>query len=85
MREIVKDPWDYDFLMRIKKAFNLIELVMATNYLDIGGLMELLFAYIASKYKGKDFNKIKQKHGIKEDFTEEEEEKILIENPWASK
>ena len=83
MREVVKDPWDYEFLMKIKKNYDIVEVIMAANYMDVTGLLELLFAYIASRFKGKDIDKIRAKYGITKEFTEEEEQKLLRENPWA--
>ena len=85
IREVVKDPWDFEFLMRVKRTLDVIDLILHVNYMDVGGLMELLFAFIACKFKGKDINMIRTKFKISDEFTEEEERKLIRENPWAPK
>lgn len=83
LKDFVKDPWDIDFLQRVKREFNIFDLIIHVNYMDVGGLMELLFAYIASKFKGRDIESLKKKLKITEDFTEAEDIKMQRENPWT--
>ncbi|CAG9312822.1 unnamed protein product [Blepharisma stoltei] len=82
IEEILSDPWDVEFL----KSFDddgLADLMFALNYLDVACLMEICFAYIATKFRGKDPNQIRAEYGIEEEFTREEDEKIKRENPWT--
>ena len=84
MREVVKDPWDFEFLNKIQESFDVVELIMAANYMDVYGLLQLLLAFIASRYKMKDINKFREKYNITDEFNEEEDRKIMRENPWAA-
>ena len=61
----------------------IIQLITASNYLDIKGLMELTCARVASLIKGKSPEQIRSMFGIENDFTPEEEEKIREENKWC--
>lgn len=49
--EIVSDPWDAQFLLRLNKA-KLYELTKAANFLDIKPLLDICAAKIASIIKG---------------------------------
>ena len=73
--------WDYNF-MDISLN-NIIEIINASNYLDIPPLLELASAKNASIIKGKTTQEIRQTYGITNDFTPEEEEQILEENKWC--
>ena len=70
--------WDKKFLEMDYSL--LIELIMASNYLDMKNLLDLTCAKIANLIKGKSPEQIKDMFGIENDFTPEEEEKIREEN-----
>ena len=73
--------WDLKFVDIELKM--IIQLITASNYLDIKGLMELTCARVASLIKGKSPEQIRSMFGIENDFTPEEEEKIREENKWC--
>ena len=74
--------WYYDFInnMCIDDAFSVIK---AANFLEISELLELSCAMIASIIRGKSVDEIREKFGIINDFTPEEEEEIHNENKWC--
>ncbi|KAL5206089.1 hypothetical protein ABZP36_034298 [Zizania latifolia] len=61
----------------------LFDVMMAANYLNIKGLLDLACQRTADLMKGKSPEQIRQTFGIKNDFTPEEEEAIRKENAWA--
>ncbi|KAB2603197.1 SKP1-like protein 1A [Pyrus ussuriensis x Pyrus communis] len=61
----------------------LYDLIMAANYLDIKGLLDLTCQTVADMIKGKTPEQIRTTFNIKNDFTPEEEETIRRENQWA--
>lgn len=73
--------WDNEFL-KIDQS-TLVELIMAANYLNIKDLLDLTCANVASMIKGKTPQQIREMFGIENDFTPEEEAKILEENKWC--
>lgn len=60
----------------------LVELVMASNALNVPTLLEFTSAKIASLAKGKTTNQIRTLFGIENDFSKEEEEKMNEELSW---
>jgi len=78
----VVDKW-YSNFIDIEKTDEIIEIVIAANYLDIDPLTELSCAKLASMIKGKSAEEIRKKFGIENDFTPEEEAQIRDENKWA--
>ena len=75
--EFIQDPWEREFIVRFTEE-ELIDMIQATNYLNIPALFELCCAKVAAEYKGKDFNEIKKKYGLDDvEFTPEDEEEIL--------
>ncbi|PAN14372.1 hypothetical protein PAHAL_2G404800 [Panicum hallii] len=81
---------DKDELEKFDKAFvdiddqaTLFDLVMAANYLDIRGMLDLTCQTIADMIKGKSVEEIRETFNIKNDFTPEEEAEIRRENQWA--
>ena len=56
---------------------------MAANYLDIKPLLELSCAKVASLIKGRSIPEIRQFFKITNDFSPEEEERVIQENKWA--
>ena len=59
------------------------ELIKAANFMDVQSLIELGCAKIASIIQGKTPEEIRDRFGIRNDFTPEEEERIQEENRWC--
>ncbi|XP_062224403.1 SKP1-like protein 1 [Phragmites australis] len=73
--------WDADFV-KVDQA-TLFDLILAANYLNIKGLLDLTCQTVADMIKGKTPEEIRKMFNIKNDFTPEEEEEIRRENQWA--
>ena len=74
--------WDAEFV-KVNLQPVLLELVLAANYLDIKGLMDLTCQAVADKIKNKSVEEVRLIFNIENDFTPEEEEAIRNENRWA--
>lgn len=61
----------------------LYDLIMASNYLDVKGLLDLTTQRVADMIKGKTPEEIRKLFNIENDFTPEEEKQIREENMWA--
>ncbi|XP_023223003.1 S-phase kinase-associated protein 1-like [Centruroides sculpturatus] len=59
--------WDADFL-KVDQG-TLFELILAANYLDIKGLLDVTCKTVASMIKGKTAEEIRNTFNIKNDFT----------------
>lgn len=73
--------WDTEFL-KVDQG-TLFELILAANYLDIKGLLDVSCKTVANMIKGKSPEEIRRTFNIKNDFTPEEEEQIRKENAWC--
>ncbi|XP_042391964.1 SKP1-like protein 1 [Zingiber officinale] len=73
--------WDDNFV-KVDQA-TLFELMLAANYMDIKGLLDLLCQSVADMITGKTPKEIRKTFSIKNDFTPEEEEKVRRESQWA--
>ncbi|VAH53405.1 unnamed protein product [Triticum turgidum subsp. durum] len=73
--------WDAEFI-KVDQA-TLFDLILAANYLDIKGLLDLTCQTVADMIKGKTPEEIRKTFNIKNDFTPEEEAEIRRENQWA--
>ena len=73
--------WDREFI-NVDQG-TLFEVILAANYLDIKGLLDLGCKTVANMIKGKSVEEIRKTFNITNDFTPEEEEKIRKENEWA--
>ena len=73
--------WDAEFV-KVDQS-TLFEFIMAANYLNIKGLMELTCQAVADMIKGKNTEELRKTFNIENDFTPEEEERIRSENAWA--
>jgi len=82
LAEAINDSWYVEFI-DLEKVDDIIDLVIAANFLDIDPLTELSCAKIASLIKGKSVEEIRKRFGIENDFTPEEEAQIREENKWA--
>ena len=74
------EPYDQEFL-KVDQG-TLFELILAANYLDIKGLLDVTCKTVANMIKGKTPEEIRKTFNIKNEFTAEEEEKVRKENEW---
>lgn len=72
--------WDADFL-KIESG-TLFDLILAANYLNIKGLLEVTTKTLALMMKGKTPDEIREKFNIENDFTDAEKEEIRKEIEW---
>ncbi|KAJ4830426.1 hypothetical protein Tsubulata_032911 [Turnera subulata] len=61
----------------------LFDVLLASNYLDIKNLLDLVCQTVADMIKGKTTEEIRKTFHIKNDYTPEEEEEVRRENQWA--
>ncbi|KAI9758289.1 MAG: hypothetical protein M1815_003491 [Lichina confinis] len=73
--------WDQKF-MQVDQEL-LFEIILAANYLDIKGLLDVGCKTVANMIKGKTPEEIRKTFNITNDFTPEEEDQIRRENEWA--
>lgn len=73
--------WDQEFL-KVDQG-TLFELILAANYLDIKGLLDVTCKQVANMIKGKTPEEIRKTFNIKNDFTPAEEEQVRKENEWC--
>lgn len=73
--------WDMEFL-KVDQG-TLFELILAANYLDIKGLLDVTCKTVANMIKGKTPEEIRRTFNIKNDFTPQEEEQVRKENEWC--
>jgi len=73
--------WDTEFLK--VDQWTLFELILAANYLDIKGLLDVTCKAVANMIKGKTPDEIRKTFNIKNDFTPAEEEQVRKENEWC--
>ena len=76
------DPWYIQFVSCDQEM--LYELILAANFMDIKPLLELCCARLASMIMdAKTPERIREMLGIVNDFTPEEEARVLEENKWV--
>lgn len=73
--------WDADFL-KVDQG-TLFELILAANYLDTKGLLDVTCKTVANMIKGKTPDEIRKTFNIKNDFTTAEEEEVRRQNEWC--
>ena len=67
----ILSEWDYNFINPLSIA-DLIDLINAANFLDIGDLVSLTAAKLAAEMLTGTIEEVREKFGIKCDMTEEE-------------
>lgn len=60
----------------------IFDIILIANYLDFKLLLDYSCKFIADMIKGKKPDEIKKIFGVEGDFTKEEKENVLKENPW---
>ncbi|XP_010438976.1 PREDICTED: SKP1-like protein 4 [Camelina sativa] len=75
------NTWDTEFLKVDQPT--LFELILAANYLNISGLLDLTCKAVADQMKGKTPDEMRAHFNIKNDYSPEEEEEVRNENKWA--
>ena len=73
--------WDQDFL-NVDQGI-LFELILAANYLDIKGLLDVTCKSVGNMIRGKTPEQIRQHFNIKNDLSPEEEDQVRKENEWS--
>lgn len=73
--------WDAEFL-EVDDG-TLFDLILASNYLDVKGLLKYSTKTLALKMKGKTPDEIRARFGIENDFTEAEKEEMRKEAEWC--
>ncbi|EGG14320.1 hypothetical protein DFA_12090 [Cavenderia fasciculata] len=81
-KEIYEYIWDKEFVKALDHT-TLFELILAANYLDIKGLLDVTCKTVANMIRAKTPEEIKAYFGLTQDFTPEEEEMIRNENEWC--
>ncbi|CAL5072228.1 unnamed protein product [Urochloa decumbens] len=71
-----------DAFLEVDRA-TLFDLILAANYLDIKGLLNLTCQKVADSVKGKTPEQIREMYNIVNDLTPEEEAEIRRETQWA--
>eukprot|EP00188_Purpureofilum_apyrenoidigerum_P005157 Plantae.Rhodophyta-Purpureofilum_apyrenoidigerum.ctg6435.p1 GENE.Plantae.Rhodophyta-Purpureofilum_apyrenoidigerum.ctg6435~~Plantae.Rhodophyta-Purpureofilum_apyrenoidigerum.ctg6435.p1 ORF type:complete len:160 (-),score=48.41 Plantae.Rhodophyta-Purpureofilum_apyrenoidigerum.ctg6435:327-806(-) len=61
----------------------LFKIILAANFMDIKGLLDLGCSTVANKIQDRTPEEIREVFGIKNDFTQEEEDDLKKENSWA--
>jgi S-phase kinase-associated protein 1 len=83
IRDTRRDPipeWDLEFITMPQAQ--LFRLFLASNFLDIKGLMELCAKHIASMIERNTTSQICETFNIPEDLTPEETKQLAKENEW---
>ncbi|KAJ8490569.1 hypothetical protein OPV22_012290 [Ensete ventricosum] len=70
--------WDADFV-KVDQA-TLFHLVLAANYLNIKGLLELIVQTVSNMIRGKTVEEMHKIFNINNDFAPEEEEDMSVMN-----
>ncbi|KAJ0970768.1 hypothetical protein J5N97_018727 [Dioscorea zingiberensis] len=76
--------WDSKYIEEVKKNKELLyNLIIAANYLEIEGLLDLTIQAVVDMIEGKSPEEIRSILGITNDLTPEEEHEIRQQNLWA--
>ena len=71
----ILSEWDYNFIKNLSIA-EAIDLINASNFLDIGDLTSLISAKLATEMMTGSIDEVREKFGINPGMTEEEMEEI---------
>ncbi|KAI3896574.1 hypothetical protein MKX03_023149 [Papaver bracteatum] len=71
-----------DEFVKVEQAV-LFDYILAANYLDVKGLLDITCQEVADMIKGKTPEEIRTMFNIENDFTPEEEAAVRQENQWA--
>ncbi|XP_031488743.1 SKP1-like protein 1A [Nymphaea colorata] len=75
------EKWDAEYVDVDRET--LFEIVLAANYLEIKGLLELTCQKIADLIKDVSTEEVREVFNIENDYSEEEEAEMRNEYPWA--
>uniref|UniRef100_A0A0E0LNK1 SKP1-like protein n=1 Tax=Oryza punctata TaxID=4537 RepID=A0A0E0LNK1_ORYPU len=76
--------FDRDFIGELDKdKASLIKVIMAANYLNIQGLLDITCQHVVDTIKSSSDEEIREAFDIEDDLTEAEKEEIRKENAWA--
>ncbi|CAN8312667.1 unnamed protein product [Cochlearia groenlandica] len=73
--------WDAEFVTVDQPI--LFDLILAANYLNIQGLLDLTCKTVADMMRGKTPEQIREHFNIVNDYSPEEEAEVRKENQWA--
>lgn len=73
----------FDEEMVNQELETIFELLLAANYLDVKGLLDLLCQAVADRIKDESVERVRELFNIQNDFTPEEEAAVRNENAWA--
>ncbi|KFK35209.1 hypothetical protein AALP_AA5G254600 [Arabis alpina] len=73
--------WDTEFMKQFDMEM-VFHLILAANYLNIQGLLDLTCLTVADHVKEMKVEQVREFFNIENDFTPEEEAEILKENQW---
>jgi len=76
----VVDAWDAKFADMENNQDNMFKVLLAANYMDIGPLLNLMCAKVATLMRGKTPEEIRRVFNIRSDYTPEEEEQVRKEH-----
>ena len=80
MRTKPLEGWDREFVdVALAQLF---EMILAANFLDLKPMLDITCKAVAEMIKGKTPDEIKAVFGVEGDFTEEEKQQVLRDNPW---
>ena len=75
LRGILNDDWTFDFIKQFTLE-ELVNLVNSANYLQIGGLVDIIAARMGQEICNCELEEARKKFGIECDMTEEEIDEI---------
>ena len=82
---LISSGFDLKFVQGLDRTL-LFELIMASNFLYIRSLIDLLCKHAVRMFvSGKTVEEVRKTFNIKNDFTLAEEEQLKLENAWIEK
>jgi S-phase kinase-associated protein 1 len=82
LKENLSDEWDAALISSLSDE-DLLELILASNYLDMKCLLDACLVKYACTFKEMTIDEAKTRYNIEEDFTPEIEERLKQEYHWA--